>query len=99
MSAVAIGKELVAPCQAGKNMEAIEKFYSPDIVSVEAMAMPNIGQTQKGIEAIKGKNTWWVNNHEAHGGEVFGPYPNGNQFIVHLKFDITPKHTGKRVNE
>ncbi len=99
MSAVAIGKELVAPCQAGKNMEASEKFYSPDIVSVEAMAMPNIGQTQKGIEAIKGKNTWWVNNHEVHGGEVFGPYPNGNQFIVHLKFDITPKHTGKRVNE
>jgi ketosteroid isomerase-like protein len=61
------------------------------------MALPNMEQTQTGIEAIKGKNTWWVENHEVHGGEVNGPYPNGNQFIVHFKYDATPKHTGKRM--
>ncbi len=94
MSAVAIGKELVAPCQAGKNMEAIEKFYSPDIVSVEAMAMPNIGQTQKGIEAIKGKNTWWVNNHEAHGGEVFGPIQTGTNSLSILSLTSRPNIPG-----
>ena len=52
-----IGKEIVALCQQGKNLEAIEKFYSPDIVSIEAFGMPGTEQTQKGIEAIKGKNT------------------------------------------
>lgn len=97
MSAMDIGKELVTLCQQGKNQEAIDKFYSPNIVSVEAMAIPNIGQTQNGIEAIKGKNTWWVENHEIHGSEVNGPFPNGNQFIVHFKFDVTPKQTGKRM--
>ena len=97
MSAMDIGKELVALCRQGKNQEAIEKFYSPNIVSVEAAAMPNIGQTQKGIEAIKAKNTWWVESHEVHGGEVNGPFPNGSQFIVQFKFDVTPKHTGKRM--
>ncbi len=58
MSAMEIGKELVALCKQGKNQEAIDKLYSQDIVSVEAMAMPNMEQTQKGIEAIKGKNSW-----------------------------------------
>ncbi len=97
MSAIGVGQELVALCQAGKNLEAIEKFYSANVVSLEAVAMPNIGQTQQGIEAIKGKNKWWVENHEVHGGEVSGPFPNGNRFIVHFKYDVTPKHTGKRM--
>ena len=97
MSVMEIGKELVAMCRQGKNQEAIEKFYGPNIVSVEAAAMPNIGQTQKGIEAIKAKNKWWVDNHEIHGGEVNGPFPNGDQFIVQFKIDVTPKHTGKRM--
>ena len=68
MSVMEIGKELVALCREGKNLEAIEKFYSPDIESVEAMAMPGMGQTQRGIEAIKGKTKWWYDNHEIHGG-------------------------------
>ena len=97
MSAMEIGKELVTLCKQGKNQEAIDKLYSPNIVSVEAMAMPNMDQTQTGIEAIKGKNKWWVDNHQMHGGEVNGPYPNGNQFIVQFKYDVTPKHTGKRM--
>ncbi len=97
MSAMEIGEKLVALCQQGKNQEAIDALYSPNIVSVEAMAMPNMSQTQTGIDAIKAKNAWWADNHEIHGGEVKGPYPNGNQFIVHFTFDVTPKHTGKRM--
>ena len=97
MTAKEIGSELVALCQQGKNMEAIEKFYSSDVVSVEARAIPNMDQTQKGIEAIKGKNVWWADNHEVHGGEVKGPFPNGEQFIVQFKFDVTPKYTGQRM--
>jgi hypothetical protein len=92
-----IGTELVVLCRQGKNFEAIEKFYSSDVVSVEAMDMPGMGRTQAGIEAIKGKNTWWVENHEMHGGDVQGPFPHENRFIVFFKFDVTPKHTGKRM--
>ncbi len=97
MSATQIGQELVALCKQGKNMEAIDKLYSPNIVSVEAMTMPGMDQTQTGLDAIKGKNTWWGDNHEVHGGEVSGPFPNGDRFAVLFKFDVTPKHTGKRM--
>ena len=96
MTALEIGKELVSLGRQGKNREAIDKLYSPDIVSVEAMEMPNIGQTQQGLEAVKGKNTWWEQGHGILGRKVDGPYPNGNQFIVHFQYDVTPKHTGTR---
>ena len=97
MTAKEIGTELVSLCKQGKNLEAIEKFYDPNVVSVEAMAMPNIGQVQTGIEAIKDKNTWWVENHEVHSSEASGPFFNGDRFAVLFKFDVTPKHTGKRM--
>ncbi len=97
MTCKEIGTELVALCREGKNLEAIEKFYSVDVVSVEACAMPGMDKTQAGIEAIKGKNQWWVDNHEVHGGEVQGPFPNENRFIVFFKFDVTPKQTEKRM--
>ncbi len=97
MDAKDIGTELVALCRQGKNLEAIEKFYSSDVVSVEAMAMPGMDRTQTGIEAIKGKNMWWVDNHEVHGGDVQGPFPHDNRFIVYFKFDVTPKQTGQRM--
>ena len=92
-----IGKELVELCRAGKNLEAIEKLYSPDIVSVEAVPMPGMDQTEVGIEAVKVKNQWWVENHEIHGGDVHGPFPHGNRFIAHFTFDVTPKHLGQRM--
>ena len=97
MSVMEIGKDIVALCQQGKNIEAIEKHYSPDIVSVEAFGMPGMDQTQKGIEAIKGKNKWWSENHEVHGGEVRGPFPHGERFALLFKYDVTPKHTGQRM--
>ncbi len=97
MTCKEIGTELVILCREGKNLEAIEKFYSADVVSVEACAMPGMDQTQKGIDAVKGKNKWWVDNHEVHGGEVLGPFPNENRFIVFFKFDVTPKQTGTRM--
>jgi hypothetical protein len=56
MTAVDIGKEVAALCRQGKNQEAIDRFYSPNIESIEPVAMPGMGQTQKGIQAIKGKN-------------------------------------------
>lgn len=98
MSVLEIAKELVELCRKGKNLEAIEKFYSPDIVSVEAMEMPGMGQTQEGIEAIKAKTKWWFDANEIHGSDISGPYFNGNRFVVLFKADITPKQTGKRMN-
>ncbi len=97
MTAVDIGKEVAALCRQGKNQEAIDHFYSPNVESVEPCSMPGMEQTQRGIAMIKGKNQWWVDNHQIHGGTVEGPYPHGDRFILHFKYDVTPKHTGKRM--
>ncbi len=97
MSTMEVGKKLAALCREGKNLEALETLYSKDIVSVEAAAMPGMEKTQKGIEAIKSKNQWWYDNHEVHGGEVYGPYPKDDQFAVVFKFDVTAKHSGQRM--
>lgn len=96
MTAIEIGTELVALCRQQKNLEAIVKFYSQTVESVEAVAIPQIGKIQKGIEAIKGKNQRWIENSQIHSLEVNGPFANGNQFIVHFTYDFTSKQTGKR---
>lgn len=97
MTALEIGKEIAALCKQGKHQEAIDRFYSPEIVSIEACSMPGMDRTMKGIQAIKGKNQWWVENHTIHGGSVDGPYPHDDRFILHFKYDVTPKQTGKRI--
>ena len=56
MTTMEIGKELVALCELVKNQEAIERLYSPNIESVEPLAVPGMEQTQRGIAKIKGKN-------------------------------------------
>jgi ketosteroid isomerase-like protein len=88
---LAVGKKLVELCLAGKNMECIETMYSPDIVSVEAMGGPQMPAEMKGIDAVKGKATWWEANHEVHSAAVDGPYPHGDRFIATFKYDVTAK--------
>jgi ketosteroid isomerase-like protein len=97
MSTKKIGEELVALCRAGKDEEVLDKFFSPDVESVEAVEMPGIGRVQKGLAAVKAKGEWWRANNEVHGVEAEGPYPNGDRFVVHFRYDVTPKQTGKRM--
>ena len=95
-SVAAIAEELVALCRAGKNLEAVEKFYSPTVVSVEAAAMPNMPAEMTGIQAVRDKHAWWDENNELHGTEVNGPYLGRDQFAVQYTFDTTFKPTGRR---
>ncbi len=97
---LAVGKKLVELCREGKNMEAIDTLYSHHIVSVEAAAGgPTMPQRMEGIEAVKGKATWWEANHTVHKAEADGPFPHGDRFIVRFKYDVTAKSgpmAGKR---
>ena len=96
MTTLEIGKQLVELCNAGKGDEAIEKLYSPDIVSVEAGAPPGQSPEKVGIEAIRGKAQWWRNAHDIHSSSAVGPYPNGDRFAVVFEFDVTFKERNQR---
>ena len=43
------------------------------------------------VTKVKGKNEWWVNNHEVHSSSVKGPFPNGDRFAVIFNYDVTAK--------
>ncbi len=90
MSAQEIGSKLVELCREGKNLEAIDQYYAPDVVSEEVVGMPELPRVMNGIDAVRGKNEWWFANHEVHSGEVRGPFPNGDEFSLIFNYDVTP---------
>jgi ketosteroid isomerase-like protein len=90
-TAMEIGKKLVELCKQGKNDEAMNTLYSPNIVAIEAGAPPGQSPRSEGIAAIKGKAEWWQKNHEIHSAKVEGPWPNGDRFVVRFTYDITAK--------
>lgn len=95
-----IGKKLVDLCRKGKEAEAVNTLYSAKIVSIEPEAGPVGPARQEGLAAIKAKGEWWEKNNEVHKREVDGPWPHGDRFIVHFKYDVTIKTgpmSGKRV--
>jgi ketosteroid isomerase-like protein len=97
LSTTDIATDLVALCRQGKHLEAVSKHYSDDIVSVESASAPGMPAEMKGIDAIRGKNQWWTENHEVHSAKVNGPFVGENQFAVEFAFDVTFKPTGKRM--
>ena len=92
----AVANELVALCRAGRNEEVLEKFYSPDIVSIESVGNESMPKVMRGIDAIRGKNQWWVENMEVHSANTVGPFLGDDQFAVKFDFDTTFKPTGQR---
>jgi len=92
--APAIGKRLVEMCNQGKNLDAINELYADDVTSVEVCGSPQMPAEMAGIDAIRGKNQWWMENHEVHSGSCTGPFPHGDQFIVVFNYDVTVKAQG-----
>jgi ketosteroid isomerase-like protein len=97
MSVADVANGLVNLCREGKFMDAISQYYSDDIVSVESVGNEQMPAEMSGIEAIRGKNQWWVENHEIHGVEITGPYVGDDGFTVKFAMDVTPKMTGQRM--
>ena len=92
-----VADKLVKLCKEGKNEEAVDLLYSPDIVSVESMAAPDGSHEVKGVAAVKGKGKWWNDNHEVHSAKVEGPLVAGPYFSVRFTYDITNKPSGNRM--
>jgi len=98
MSVAEIGAKLVALCQEGKGLEAVDALYDEKVVSIEAQDSPELPARMEGIEAIRGKNSWWYDNHEIHDSTASGPYcgHREDQFAVHFEMNVTFKPTGEK---
>lgn len=97
MNAFEVGKKLVELCNQGKNEEAMQTLYSPDIVSVEAAEVQGMPREARGMAALEQKSAAWVADHVIHSQVVEGPYPHGNRFIVRFKYDLTNKPSNRRI--
>ena len=96
MSVTDVANSLVDLCRQGKFMDAINNHYSDNIVSVEPVGSEAMPAEMSGIDAIRGKNQWWTDNHEVHGLTLDGPFIGDGQFAVRFTIDATPKMTGQR---
>jgi ketosteroid isomerase-like protein len=89
-----VANGLVGLCKSGQFDEAMTRYYSNDIVSIE----PHGEQPEaRGIAAVKAKAEWWSDNFEVTETNVSGPFINGDQFSVLFNIDATEKSTGKRM--
>jgi ketosteroid isomerase-like protein len=89
---IAVG--LVEFCKNFQLEEAVNAYYSEDIVSTEAM--PGDMQVVRGLAAVRAKTEWWDANNEVHSMKTEGPWINGDQFIVRFDVDLTDKTSGQR---
>lgn len=99
MSAEETGKQLVNLCSQGKFLDAVNSLYARNIVSIEPMGGEGMPAKMEGIEAIRGKNQWWIENHEVHSSKVEGPFVGSrkDQFAVRFELDVTNKPSGQRM--
>ncbi len=98
MSVIEIGTKLVALCNDGKGVEAMETLYDEKIVSIEGQGSEEMPARLEGIEAVRGKTEWWFNNHEIHSSKATGPFCGwrDDQFVVQFEMDLTNTPSGER---
>ena len=98
MSVQKIAADFTAMLRAGQFIEAGAKYWTDDVVSIEAGSPPG-GPDPKvvGRAAVTGKGEWWSANHEVHGSTIEGPLVNGDQFVLRIKMEVTPKASGQRI--
>ena len=94
MTTADLAREFTAALKAGK-FEDAERFWSDDVVSIEAQDGPR--KEARGRAAVHAKGEWWTTNHDVHKFEVAGPFVNGDQFALRFAIDVTPKQSGQRM--
>lgn len=94
-----IGEGIAQLCRQARFLDAVERYYSPSITSIEAVDF-GLGKEQRGIQAIRDKHSFWEQHNETHGVIVTGPFigtdATAHQFALHFVFDLTQKVTGAR---
>jgi len=92
-----LGQTLITHCSEGRYEELWADHYAEQIVSSEAVAMPDGVRDSIGIEAVRAKNAWWSSAHDVHSSQIDGPFVYGdNRFSLIFTMDVTHKESGQR---
>jgi hypothetical protein len=77
--------------------EALDTLYDKDIVSIEARASEGDSPEKRGIDQVRGKTDWWLENMQIHSFEANGPFVAHDRFVVQYDADVTDKNSKKRM--
>ena len=97
MNTEEVAKKVVELTRKQAWKEALDTLYAKDIVSVEARADEDGSPETRGIDAVRGKADWWVNNMEVHSVKVSGPFVAHDRFVVQYDIDVTDKNSKERM--
>ena len=97
MNTEEVAKKVVELTRKQAWHEAVDALYDKDIVSVEASGMGGDSPEKRGIDQIRGKVDWWVNNMQVHSFKVSGPFVAHDRFVVQYDADVTDKGSKKRM--
>jgi hypothetical protein len=95
MTTAEIATQLVALCRDDKFVEAVDRFYADDVVSVEPADYQG-GREMRGKAAVKRKNVEWLEGVTVHSFSATGPFVSPERFAVWYSFDFTTKASGER---
>jgi hypothetical protein len=58
MSLTEVAQGLVAACREGNFLGAIDRYYAPNVHSIEPSGTSHIPAEMVGVESVKAKNHW-----------------------------------------
>ena len=97
MNTEEVANKLVELCRKDAWMNAIDTLYDEDIVSVEARGMDGESPEKRGIDQVRGKTEWWLQNMEMHSVKVSGPFVAHDHFVVQYDINVTNKASKERM--
>lgn len=97
MNTEQVAKKVVELTRKQAWHEALDALYAKDIVSVEARSMDGGSPETRGIDGVRGKVDWWVNEMEVHNLKVGGPFVAHDRFVVQYDLTVGNKKTGEKM--
>ena len=97
MTTEEVAKKVVELTRKQAWHEALDKLYDNDILRVEANGMSGGSPETRGIDKVRGKTDWWLQNMQVHSAKVGGPFVAHDHFVVQYDIDVTDKNSKKRM--
>src|SRR5438309_5109712 len=92
-----VAKKVVELTRKQAWKEAIDTLYDKNIVSVEARTMDGSSPETRGIDGMRGKTDWWLQNMQVHSFKANGPFVAHDRFVVQYDADVTDKNSKNRM--
>src|SRR5689334_10514210 len=97
MNTEEVAKKVVELTRKQAWHQAVNELYADDIVSVEARTSDGSSPETRGIDGIRGKVDWWINEMEVHSFKVSNPFVAHDHFVIQYDVDVTDKKSKHRM--